>query len=92
MIPYQITENIFPQDPSAILKFTDDEQYVIDNKYGDINLYVEKMKAEFITGVTDIDKGWDAYVAQCEKMGIDQVLEVYQASYDRWREALNSLN
>lgn len=92
VIPYQITENIFPQDPSAILKFTDDEQYVIDNKYGDINLYVEKMKAEFITGVTDIDKGWDAYVAQCEKMGIDQVLEVYQASYDRWREALNSLN
>lgn len=92
VIPYQITENIFPQDPSAILKFTDDEQYVLDNRYGDINLYVEKMKAEFITGVTDIDSGWDAYVAECEKMGIDQVLEVYQASYDRWKEALNSLN
>lgn len=92
VIPYQITENIFPQDPSGILKFTDDEQYIIDNKYADINMYVEKMKSEFITGVTDIESGWDAYVAECEKMGLQDVLEVYQASFDRWNDALNALN
>ena len=92
VIPYQITENIFPQSPAGILKFTDDEQYIIDNKYADINMYVEKMKSEFITGVTDIESGWDAYVAECEKMGLQDVLEVYQASFDRWNEALNALN
>lgn len=92
VIPYQITENIFPQEANGILKFTDDEQYIIDNKYADINMYVEKMKSEFITGVTDIESGWDAYVAECEKMGLAEVLEVYQAAFDRWNEALNALN
>lgn len=91
VIPYQITENIFPAEPLGILKFTDDEQYIIDNKYADITLYVDEMQAKFITGVADIEKEWDTYVATCEKMGLNEVLEVYQASYDRWIGAINSL-
>lgn len=91
VIPYQITENIFPAEPLGILKFTDDEQYVIDNKYADILLYVEEMQAKFITGVADIEKEWDTYVATCEKMGLNEVLEVYQASYNRWMESINAL-
>lgn len=90
VIPYQITENIFPAEPLGILKFSEDEQYVIDNKYADITLYVDEMQAKFITGVADIDAEWDNYVATCEKMGLNEVLEVYQASYDRWNEALNA--
>lgn len=90
VIPYQITENIFPAEPLGILKFSEDEQYVIDNKYADITLYVDEMQAKFITGVADIDAEWDNYVATCEKMGLSEVLEVYQASYDRWNEALNA--
>lgn len=92
VIPYMITEHVFSQDPSETLKFTDDEQYILDNKYADIALYVDEMQAKFITGVADIESEWDAYVAECEKMGLSEVLEVYQASYDRWNEALNSLN
>ena len=49
------------------------------------------MQAKFITGVADIEKEWDTYVATCEQMGLNEVLEVYQASYDRWNEALNAL-
>lgn len=90
VIPYQITENIFPAEPLGILKFSEDEQYVIDNKYADITLYVDEMQAKFITGVADIDAEWDNYVATCEKMGLNEVLEVYQSSYDRWNEALNA--
>jgi len=74
------------------LKFTDDEQYVIDNKYADIDKYVLEMEAKFIRGAADIDSEWDAYVSNCEKMGINEVLEVYQAAYDRWNTALASLN
>ena len=81
---------MFPAEPLGILKFSEDEQYVIDNKYADITLYVDEMQAKFITGVADIDAEWDNYVATCEKMGLNEVLEVYQASYDRWNEALNN--
>lgn len=91
VIPYQITEHIFPSDTTGILKFTEDEQYVIDNKFGDISLYVEEMKAKFISGAADIETEWDAYVDTCNQMGLEEVLEVYQASYDRWTEAINSL-
>lgn len=90
VIPYQITENIFPAEPLGILRFSEDEQYVIDNKYADIILYVDEMQAKFITGVADIDAEWDNYVATCEKMGLNEVLEVYQASYDRWNESLSA--
>lgn len=88
IIPYQATEHVFP---TGVLKFTDEEQYVLDNKYADISLYITEMQAKFITGVMDIESGWDAYVAECEKMGLSEVLEVYQASYDRWNEALAAL-
>lgn len=91
VIPYQITEHVFPAEPMGILKFSDEEQYVIDNKYADITLYVDEMQAKFITGVADIETEWDKYVATCEQMGLNEVLEVYQASYDRWNEALNAL-
>lgn len=89
VIPYQITDHIFP--PIAMLKFTDEEQYVVDNKYADISLYIAEMEAKFITGVADIETEWEAYVAECEKMGLTEVLEVYQNAYDRWNAALNAL-
>lgn len=92
VIPYQITDHVFPQEPEGFFKFTDDEQRIIDNKYADITLYVDEMQAKFITGAADIDKEWDAYVATCEQMGLEEVLEVYQAAYDRWNEALKAAN
>ncbi|WP_373266443.1 extracellular solute-binding protein [Hungatella hathewayi] len=92
VIPYQLTENIFPAEPLGILKFSEDEQYVIDNKYADITLYVDEMQAKFITGVSDLNTEWDKYVATCEQMGLNEVLEVYQASYDRWQAAVNGAN
>ncbi len=88
VIPYMITEHVFPQNPQLYMKFTDDEQYVIDNKYTDIQLYTDEMAAKFITGAADIEAEWDSYVQQCEQMGLSEVLEVYQASYDRWNAAM----
>ena len=88
VIPYQITEHIFPADIS-LMRFSDDEQYVVDNKYMDISIYVDEMKAKFITGVADLENEWDEYVNQCEAMGLSEVLEVFQAAYDRWNEEVN---
>lgn len=72
--------------PSSFLKFTEEEQSVITNKYTDIKTYVDEMKSKFITGVEDIDTVWDKYCNDLKVMGIDEVLEVYQAAYDRWNQ------
>ncbi|NLB37660.1 MAG: hypothetical protein GX810_00220, partial [Clostridiales bacterium] len=55
------------------MAFNDEEQMVIDANYADIATYVSRMEAEFITGVSDLTKDWDAYVGQVKDMGIDKV-------------------
>lgn len=85
--------NVFPYAcdnsevfPSSFLKFTSEEQSVITNKFTDIQSYVNEMKSKFITGVEDIDTTWDEYVQGLEDRGLSDVLEVYQAAYDRWNQ------
>ena len=68
------------------MRFTPDEQSVIDAKYTDISKHVTEMRGKFITGVADVKTGWDEYVATIKKMGIEEVLKVYQAAYDRWNK------
>ena len=89
VIPYQITEGIFPTNN---LKFTEDEQMVIDQYLTEINTYAAEMSAAFIRGDKDIATEWDAYVATFSKMNLEKVLEVYQAAYDRWNATLESIN
>lgn len=74
------------------MKFTDDEQYVIENKYGEIQTYYNQMEAEFISGTSDIDEKWDEYVKTLEAMGAAEVTAVYQAAYDRLNEAMAALS
>ena len=86
-------DNVFPYAcdaskvfPTSFLKFTTDEQDVITTRYTDIQKHVTEMRDKFITGVVDIETGWDEYCKAIETMGIAEVLEVYQASYDRWNQ------
>lgn len=88
VIPYQIKEGIFSV---GALKFTEDEQMVIDNYITEISSYATEMSAAFISGKKDIEKDWDEYLASFEKMNLGKVLEAYQAAYDRWNTALASL-
>lgn len=70
--------------PMAFLKFTEDEQFVIDQYWSEIKTYYVEMEAKFITGTVDIATEWDNYLKTLDQMGIADVLEVYQAAYDRW--------
>ena len=88
--------NVIPYQSDRIvdkysLKFTEDEQYILDNKLAEIESYYKQMEAEFITGAADIEKEWDEYIATIEKMGIADVLNVYQTAYDRWNTAMDAI-
>lgn len=80
-------ENVMPYTekvpfPNDLLVFNEDQQYIIDNKWTEIDTYVKKMQVEFIAGVTDITEGWSVYCETLKKMGIDEVIAVYQEAYD----------
>ena len=78
LLPYGV--DVFPKN---YLSFTDDESATLAENYTDINKFVAESQASFITtGVTD--DSWNAYVSAINGMGIDQVLAVYQAAFDRY--------
>ena len=59
--------------------------------YTDMWTYKEEMKARFIMGKDDIDEYWDTYIQTLKDMGIDDVLAIEQAKYDRYVEAQSSI-
>ena len=34
------------------------------------------------------DAGWEAFIAECQRMGCDEITEIYQQVFDRWNAAL----
>lgn len=61
---------------------TDESEQVSDIKSAATS-YVKEMTAQFLTGKVDIDDYWDEYLAELDKIGIDEYLEVLQVAYDR---------
>ena len=50
----------------------------------DIQTYVKTMKPQFIRGEVDIDAEWNNYVAKINSIGLEELLSIEQAAYDRW--------
>lgn len=44
--------------------------------------FIAQMTAEFVLGRTDIDAGWDSFVAALDGYGINRIAEIYQTAYD----------
>ena len=40
------------------------------------------MFASFVSGQADVNTGWDQYLADLKKNGLDDFLKIYQAAYD----------
>ena len=65
------------------LVLTEDESDTYNDAWTDINAYIVESTAKFITGEADIAAEWDNYLAELESMGLQDVIDVYQAAYDR---------
>ena len=69
---------------TTLLTLSQDEQDIYNDCWTDINNYVTEMNASFMTGQVDIDAEWDNYVAKLYEMGLQDVIDVYQAALDRY--------
>ena len=65
------------------LSFTEEEREVINSIYTEIQTYKDEMINKFIMGKETLDN-FDNFVETLNSMGIEEVLAVEQAAYDRY--------
>ena len=71
------------RDQVPVLLGTPEEDETYQRYWTDLETYIKETTIAFITGTKPIDE-WDEYVAKCYEMGLDKVLEVRQAWWDRY--------
>ena len=76
-----------PEIMPAGLYVTPDEANEVAQLSTMINNYVNEMSAKFIVGKADLDKDWDKYVSQINKMKLNRLLQIKQAAYDVYKNA-----
>ncbi|MBW8348532.1 extracellular solute-binding protein [Bacillus sp. IITD106] len=78
-LPY--AELPFPQ-----VYLTVEEQTRVNTLRPDIDSYIEQMEAKFVSGKTPFSE-WDKAVSTLNKLGVEELIKINQAAYDRWAES-----
>jgi putative aldouronate transport system substrate-binding protein len=77
MVPHMQAENIYPRVFHDI-----DELDRLSTIEADLIPYVERKKAEWITN-GKVEEEWEDYLAELERLGLSEWLEIKQGGYDR---------
>jgi len=64
---------------------TKEEQDKVNKIQTDLKTYVDQMEAKFIVGDTPLSK-WDEYIATVQKIGVNELVAIYQTAFDRWNK------
>lgn len=65
------------------LSYTDEESMQYKDRESAISKYVEESALKFVTGEKSLDE-FDAFVAELDKLGLQECLKVHQSAYDRF--------
>lgn len=92
LVIHRNDEVIEKLDPHAVVGFPivnyDATEFLaLDRLSADINSFVSEHRVKFITGTDSIDDQWGAYVDQLKNLGYEELVDVKQAAYDRWKNA-----
>jgi len=69
--------------PITGIIYNEREQEVMSELHSTILSYVHESFARFAMGDLNIDRDWDSYVAEFEKMGLSRVIAATQSAWDR---------
>ncbi|MDU0200483.1 MULTISPECIES: extracellular solute-binding protein [Paenibacillus] len=79
----KLYEPVIIPAPKQIVK-TSEELELEKSKLNNLNKYLEQKLTEFVSGKTPInDKTWQEFIDQTKKLGADELLNMYNASYTR---------
>lgn len=88
---YQILQNNYSIYKDIINKelwprpyYAAEYSYEVADYVVDINSQVASYRAQWISGRSDIDKDWDAFVKSFEGLGLNEYLEIMQQAYDTY--------
>ena len=70
--------------PFDYLKMSADDSELYTDLQADLDNYCKQARAEFITGVLDLDKDWDKYVSTVNGMGVAELTPIMQRYYDNY--------
>lgn len=70
--------------PLTGLSYTTDEAEALASINSEVNTYTDEMTVKFLLGTEDIEAKWDEYVANLNKFGLDEAIEINQAAYERF--------
>ncbi len=71
--------------PYPSVYMPDEDQKIINTKDADIKPYVREYGVKCITGEQKVEDTWNEYIATLEKMGIKELIELYQKNYDIYK-------
>ena len=72
--------------------WTTDEQEEYATVKSDLDTYMQEMEYSFIMGKAELtDDAWNTYVDTMYEMGLQTVIDLYQAAYDRYAQRLSEL-
>lgn len=70
--------------PDSIV-FTVEENEAVAEYEGDFLTYAPTEILKFLSGAAELnDDTWDAYIAECENLGINEIIDIYQTAYDQY--------
>lgn len=77
-----------PYIPDEVWRFTFslEEQDKLSALQDDIHSYIEEMRVKFVTGDESFSN-WDKFVSTVESMGLNELMEIYEAAYQRWQDS-----
>jgi len=72
--------------PDEVWKFTFTAEEIdqLTALQSDIHTYVEEMRVKFVIGEEPLSN-WDNYVNTIQKMGLDELMKIYEKAYERWK-------
>jgi putative aldouronate transport system substrate-binding protein len=76
----------YGQKAFPLAYFTEEELQRVNAITVDLQTFIEQMEAKIVVGQDPVSK-WEEYVQTMNKMGVEELVGIYQASYDRWNSA-----
>lgn len=78
------TEGAILRDTFPRLNFTTEEADARSSLKTEVTNYVKTVKSKFIIGDMDIEKDWEEYLAELDKIGLQDLMKLEQDAYARF--------
>ena len=72
------------QNKMPTMSLTADEESTYSAAATDVQTYMDEIVIKFMIGDADIDAEWDTYLSTMESLGVNDMIDIYAAAYERY--------